>query len=225
MSPRFGAPALHVRGVLLHPARVAELIGPPRPARRSVLLAARRSSPGAVPLRGVRRPHGDRLLQGRGIGTVAGTVLYEIWRLAWRGFDRAGARGASRRSRSSRWSPRTPGKRTLDRFHLLEPALSFLEAGEQAFLAERFGFDGLKWGRISAIFLLVAVGPFAVSALLGFLLVPQTSDLFSSPSRVVSRSSRSCGSARWPRRRPAPSILGVLVRPAARRLLDRTPLE
>ena len=59
----------------------------------------------------------------------------------------------------------------LDRFHLLEPALSFLEPGEQASLAERFGFDGLKWGRISAIFLLIAVGPFAVGALLGFLLV------------------------------------------------------
>ncbi len=31
-------------------------------------------------------------MQGRGIGTVAGTLLYEIWRLARRGFDMARGR-------------------------------------------------------------------------------------------------------------------------------------
>jgi len=35
---------------------------------------------------------GVALMQGRGIGTVAGTILYEIWRLGRRGYDRARGR-------------------------------------------------------------------------------------------------------------------------------------
>ncbi len=35
------------------------------------------------------------LTQGRGIGTLPGTLLYESWRLARRGFDRAAARAVS----------------------------------------------------------------------------------------------------------------------------------
>jgi hypothetical protein len=34
------------------------------------------------------------LFQGRGIGTVAGTVLYEVWRLSKRGLDRSTGRAA-----------------------------------------------------------------------------------------------------------------------------------
>ena len=159
-------------------ARAAELSGPLAPGEASppllppwVLLV------GQYLLLESAMRIGIASLQGRGIGTVAGTVLYEIWRLARRGVDRPGGARCLRRSLSSRWSPRTPGRRSFDRFHLLEPALSFLKPGEQASLAKRFGFDGLRWGRISAIFLLVAVGPFALSALFGFLLIPQPSDL------------------------------------------------
>ena len=113
-----------------------------------------------------------------------------------------------------------PWEEEFDRFHLLEPALSFLEPGEQASLAERFGFDGLRWGRISAIFLLVAVSPFAVSALFGFLLVPQASDLLLLASAGGLSIEQVLRLRKVAAKHPAPSILGVLVRPAARRLLE-----
>jgi hypothetical protein len=163
--------------------------------------------------------------QGRGIGTVAGTVLYEIWRLARRGYDHARGRQVAPEKSFFEVEPADARQGELDRFHLLEPALSFLEPGEQASLAERFGFDALKWGRISAIFLLIAVGPFAVSALFGFLLVPQASDLFLLASAGGLSIEQVLRLHKVAAGRPAPSILGVLVRRAARRLLDRTPLE
>jgi hypothetical protein len=164
-------------------------------------------------------------MQGRGIGTAAGTVLYEIWRLTRRGFDRArGRQGAPEKSFFEVESA-DPWEEEFDRFHLLEPVLSFLQPGEQASLAERFGFDGLKWGRISAIFLLIALGPFAVSALFGFLLVPQASDLLLLASAGGLSIEQILRLRKVAAKKLAPSILGVLVRPAARRLLDRTPPE
>jgi hypothetical protein len=159
-------------------------------------------------------------LQGRGIGTVAGTVLYEIWRLTGRGFDRARGRHVPHEKSVFEVEPADPWEEEFDRFHLLEPALSFLEPGEQASLAERFGFDGLRWGRISAIFLLVAVSPFAVSALFGFLLVPQASDLLLLASAGGLSIEQVLRLRKVAAKHPAPSILGVLVRPAARRLLE-----
>jgi hypothetical protein len=207
-------------------ARVAELIGSLAPGKANpfflppgVLLAGQYLFLESAVRIGIAS------FQGRGIGTVAGTVLYEIWRLACRGLDRARGRRVPPEKSFFEVEPADVRQGELDRFHLLEPALSFLDPGEQAFLAERFGFDSLKWGRISAIFLLIAVGPFAVSALFGFLLVAQASDLLLlavaggfSIEQVLRLRKVAAG-------RPAPSILGVLVRPAARRLLDRTPLE
>jgi hypothetical protein len=165
------------------------------------------------------------LMQGRGIGTAAGTVLYEIWRLTRRGFDRARRRQVPPEKSFLEVEPADAWQGELDRFHLLEPALSFLEPGEQASLAERFGFDGLKWGRISSIFLLIAVGPFAVSAFFGFLLVPQASDLLLLASAGGLSIEQILRLRKVAAKKLAPSILGVLVRPAARRLLLRTPLE
>jgi hypothetical protein len=164
-------------------------------------------------------------MQGRGIGTVAGTVLYEIWRIARRGFDRGRGRHVPPEKSFFQVGTVDPWEEEFDRFHLLEPALSFLEPGAQASLAQRFGFDGLKWGRISAIFLLVAVGPFAVSALLGFLLVPQASDVLLLVLAGGLSVEQVLRLRKVARKKLAPSILGVLVRPLARRLLDRTPLE
>lgn len=162
------------------------------------------------------------LMQGRGIGTLPGTLLYEAWRLARRGFDRAGGRVVSQEKSYFEVEPAEPWEAEYDRFRLLEPFLSFLAPEEQTRLRERFGFDGLRWGRISAIFLLVALGPFALTALIGFLLVPAASDvlLFAVAGGLsieqILRLRKVAGKTL------APSIFGVLVRPAARRLLDRT---
>ncbi len=168
---------------------------------------------------------GIAYLQGRGIGTVAGTVLYEIWRFTRRGIDRARGRHVPREKFLFELEPSDRREEDFDRFHLLEPALSFLDPGEQASLAKRFGFDGLKWGRISAIFLLIAVGPFALSALFGFLLVPQVSDLLFLASAGGLSIEQVLRLRKVAAGKPAPSILGALVRPSARQLLDRTPVE
>lgn len=164
-------------------------------------------------------------LQGRGIGTVAGTLLYEVWRLTRRGVDRAQGRQVDPEKSFFEVEPADPGEEEFDRFHLLEPALSFLEPGEQASLAKRFGFDGLKWGRVSAVFLLIVLGPFATIALLRFLLVPQVSDLLVLAPAWGLSIEQILRLRKVAEKKLAPSILGVLVRPAARRLLDRTPLE
>ncbi len=165
------------------------------------------------------------LMQVRGIGTLPGTLLYETWCLARRGFDRAAGRAVSPEQPSPEVQPGEPWEAGDDRFRLLEPFLSFLAPEEQTRLQERFGFDGLKWGRISAIFLLVALGPFALTALLGFFLVPAVPDvlLFTVAGGVSIE--QILRLRKVARKTLAPSILGVLIRPAARRLLDRTPLE
>ena len=169
---------------------------------------------------------GIAFLQGRGIGTVAGTVLYEVLRLAWRGFDRVRGRDVPhQKSFFEVEAARIPCRRTSTAFTCSSPLSRFWMRDEQAALTDKFGFDGLRWGRISAFFILVAVGPFAVSALLGFLLVPQTSDLFFLAFAAGLSVEQVFDFSRWPAKRPAPSILRVLVRPAARRLLERTPPE
>ncbi len=159
------------------------------------------------------------VLQGRPIGTVVGTLLYEVWRLSGRGLDRSAGRAVP--PEKSVFQVETPEswEEDVDRLHLLEPVLSFLPAGDQDVLAKRFGFDGPKWARISAIFLLVALGPLAATALLGFLLVPEASDLlvlFVAGCLSVEQILRL---RRVARRKPAPSILGLFIRPLARRLL------
>jgi hypothetical protein len=166
---------------------------------------------------------GVAFLQGRGIGNLAGTALYGIWRLARRGLDRARGRAIPPEKSFFDVEPADPSEDERDRFRLLEPVLSFLEPGEQALLAERFGFDGLKWARVSAIFLLIAVGPFALSAFFGFFLVPQASDLLLLASAGGLSIEQVLRLRKAAAKKPAPSILGVLVRPAARRLLDGAP--
>jgi hypothetical protein len=162
--------------------------------------------------------------QGRPIGTFLGTLLYEVWRISRRGLDRSAERAVPPEKSLFQVEPPEPWEEDVDRFHLLEPVLSFLEARDQDVLAKRFGFDGLRWARISAIFLLVALGPFAATALLGFLLVPEVSDLL-----VLLLAGGLCVEQvlrlrRVARKRPAPSVLGLFIRPWARRLLaERTP--
>lgn len=164
------------------------------------------------------------LMQGRGIGTVPGTLLYEGWRLVRRGLDRLAGRVVSPEKFVVKAEPE-PWQEEYDRFHLLEPVLSFLDAADQSLLAKRYGFDGLRWGRNSAIFLLVALGPFAVTALLGFFLVPAISDLLLLAAAGGLSVEQILRLRKVAGKKLAPSILGFLVRPAAGRLLDRTSGE
>lgn len=159
------------------------------------------------------------LLQGRGIGTVLGTFLYELWRLSKRGIDLARGRAVPPERSVFHVAARDDWEEDVDRFHLLEPVLSFLPAKEQDLLEKRFGFDAPRWARISAVFLLVAVGPFAATALMGFLLVPEASDLV-----VLLLGGGLCVEQilrlrRAARRQPAPSVLRLFVGRWTRRLV------
>ncbi len=158
------------------------------------------------------------LLQGRGIGTLVGTLLYE----AWRRLGRARARAAGRPLPEERaaWDVEPDAARdVLDRYHLLEPAAGLLPLDDQVRLAERFGFDGIRWGRTSAIFLLVMFGPLAVTSVLGAIVVFEPADFVRvgvfggvAAEQVVRLRRLAAGHL-------APSVLGVLVRPFARPLL------
>ena len=111
------------------------------------------------------------------------------------------------------------GQDERDRYARLEPVAGLLPVDDQVLLAERYGFDGIRWGRIEAIFLLVMFGPLAATSALGALVVFESSDLWRIPlfgGLVVEQAVRLRKLASG---RLAPSVLGVLVRPAARRLL------
>ena len=157
-------------------------------------------------------------LQGRAIGTVVGTLLYEVWR--YLGRAKARVEGWVVPKEKAVWEVESDGAQdVLDRYHLLEPAAGLLPAADQALLAERFGFDGLRWGRLSAIFLLVMFGPLAVASVLGALVVFQAGDI---PRIAVFGGVALEQVVRLRRLRAgtvAPSVLGVLVRPFARPLL------
>jgi hypothetical protein len=103
---------------------------------------------------------------------------------------------------------------------MLEPFLSLLSPEEQGRLEERFGFDPIRWGKITAALILLVCGANVFTA------------------AVNAAASRAGGAdaawlllgtpltleqiARWRRLRelrPAGSVLGALVRPLARRLL------
>ena len=157
-------------------------------------------------------------LQGRPIGTLAGTLLYEVWRQLGRAKDRAEGRPVP--ADPSVWNVESDAAQdALDRYHVLEPFAGLLPMDDQLRLAERFGFDGLRWGRVGAIFLLVMFGPLALSSVLGAIAAFEAADLPKiaifggvAAEQVVRLNALRAG-------RLAPSALGRLVRPFARPLL------
>lgn len=155
------------------------------------------------------------VLQGRAIGTLIGTLLYEAWRHA-----RAAGRGAPIPKERAVWNVDSDAAQdVLDRYHVLEPFAGLLPSDDQVRLAERFGFDAPRWGRTGAIFLLVMFGPLAVTSVLGAFSVFEPSDIpkvavFGGlvAEQIVRLRKLASG-------RLAPSVLGALVRPFARKLL------
>jgi len=158
------------------------------------------------------------VLQGRPIGTLVGTLLYEAWGHVGRTKVRAAGRPVPREK--AVWEVDSDAARdALDRYHLLEPAAGLLPMDDQVLLAERFGFDGIRWGRTSAIFLLVMFGPLAAASAHGALSVFELSDIpkLAVFGGIVAEQVvrlRKLGAGRL-----APSVLGHLVRPFARPLL------
>jgi hypothetical protein len=155
------------------------------------------------------------ILQGRPIGTLVGTLLYEVWRRA-----KAAAGGAPLPKEKAVWDVESDAAQdVLDRYHVLEPFAGLLPIDDQAHLAERFGFDGIRWGRIGAIFLLVMFGPLAAASVFGALSAFELLDVPKvlvfggiAAEQIVRLRKLATGHL-------APSVLGVLVRPFARPLL------
>ncbi len=149
----------------------------------------------------------------------AGTLLGEIVWLAW---DAASAKATGRpraRERSVFEVASEADQDVLDRYHVLEPALGLLSEADQAVLAGRFDFDGARWGRASAIFLLVMFGPFAVTSVLGAFVVFEPADLLRIAVFGGIAAEQLLRLAKLRRGLRAPSVLGVLVRPFAAPLL------
>ncbi|HEY3351381.1 MAG TPA: hypothetical protein VGM13_16510 [Thermoanaerobaculia bacterium] len=155
------------------------------------------------------------LLQGRAIGTFVGTLAWEAWRRLKAAFG-----GTPLPVERATWEVESDAAQdVLDRYHVVEPFAGLLPAADQARLSERFDFDGLRWGRVGAIFLIVMFGPLALSSVLGAIAAFEASDILKIAvfggvvtEQVIRLRALRAG-------RLAPSVLGVLVRPFARKLL------
>ena len=108
-----------------------------------------------------------------------------------------------------------------DRYRMLEPLLSLLSSAEQRRLEPRFGFDAIRWGRITAWILLAAGGLNAAASLLNLAGGAGAAADFVwilvgglvAAEQIVRLRRLSAGE-------PAGSVFGTLIRPLARPLLD-----
>ena len=116
-----------------------------------------------------------------------------------------------------------PGMAAESRYQTVEPLLALLSAEEQRALQARFAFDPFKWGRVTALGLVLLSGAGIVSSLLA--LGKGTGDLPALSSLIVALALlfEQLARLRTLRTVPAGSVLGFLVRPLARRLFEEEP--
>ena len=156
---------------------------------------------------------GTAFLLGHPVGSVPGTLFYEIARIfgGWPAVTPPAFRGI----------PAAPGKALQDRFRLVEPLLALLTPAEQNRLEISFGMETLRWGRITAILLLIVGGAnLAASVALFAAGAGGLGDfvwLVAGAGLSIEQIARLREIARG---RPAGSVLGALVRPVAGRLLE-----
>jgi hypothetical protein len=231
MEGQFGAPAvamtvasalpLFALGFVSSLFSLAAAFGEGFSVGMSGLENARRSIPHLLPVplavylvveSGIRM--GVAFHQARPIGSLPGTLIYELWRIA---------RGQPRVSLDSfRSLPPSSERALLDRFRMLEPLLALLSPTEQELLERRFGMETLRWGKITAI-LLLAVG--GLNALASLASLAAGLGGFGDALWLLAGAALSAEQIgrlrRLARGQPAGSVLGGLVRPLARNLLTR----
>jgi hypothetical protein len=159
-------------------------------------------------------------IQGEPMGSLVGAVVYEAVRSIR-------SRPSSRAAASPKNLPAEPIERswkTADLYKLMEPLLALLSPSEQLLLQQRFQFDFRRWGRFSAIALLLISGSNFLIAL-GWLAQSRESfwDYFWIAAGFYLVIEQFLRWRRLAGGHPAGSILGVLVRAMARRLLEDSP--
>lgn len=151
---------------------------------------------------------GTAFLQGRPIGSLLGALVYEVARMVgdWPAVTAPAFRGL----------PASPRKALQDRFRMLEPLLALLTPAEQNELELRFGMETLRWGRITAILLLVVGGAnLAASVALLAAGAGGVADLVWLVAGACLSVEQIARLREIARGRPAGSVLGALVRPLA----------
>ena len=156
---------------------------------------------------------GAAFLQTRPIGSVPGTLLYAIYS--------AFGGGAGVATLSTTGSPATPEQALADRFRMIEPLLALLPPEEQEVFEQRFGMDVLRWGKVTAVLLLIIGGTNIFTSLVllagggaGF------GDVLWLLAGIGISLEQIGRLRRISKGQPAGSFLAALVRPLARRLLQ-----
>ena len=160
------------------------------------------------------------ITQGRPVGSLAGELLVASFRAARRGV--AGAPDGDGEAERPFWHVDAPDEGTEERdaYRMREPLLALLSAEDQQRAADAFGFDPVRWGRISAVFLLGALGPMFLASALALLVLPEPSDLLLFLFLGFLVAEQVGRLRRVARREPAPSVLRFVARPFCSRLLQ-----
>lgn len=96
---------------------------------------------------------GSVIAAGEPMGSLPVVTAYQAWR------EHRARKGKGKSAAASAAStPPQEERDAFDRFRMLEPFLALLDSNEQALLAERFLFEPIRWGRITAWALLIVGG-------------------------------------------------------------------
>jgi hypothetical protein len=154
------------------------------------------------------------LIQGAPMGSLAGALLYDAW-----GYLRA--RPAHVGPSAPAITATGPDRRLDDRYTMLEPLLALLSPDEQERLERHFAFDPLRWGRRTSTFILFVAGANVLISVAAF---RSGTDVFLDFAALVIGclfiAEQVGRRKRIAQGHPAGSVLGALVRPLARPLIE-----
>jgi hypothetical protein len=156
---------------------------------------------------------GLAFLRKEPVGSLPGALVYAIVNAF------AGKRSVS--APPFRGLPASPEQALRDRYRMLEALLGLLTPAEQERLERRFGFEPLRWGRLTAIVLLVVGGSNVLASLIAFAAgAGGLGDLLWLLAGAALSAEQIGRLRRIAQDKPAGSALGALVRPMAASLLE-----
>jgi hypothetical protein len=118
-----------------------------------------------------------------------------------------------------------PGEELYDLFKMREPLIGLLSEADQRLAAEGYGFDFVRWGRVTALFLLGGFGPMALATAAALLVAPSDRDVLLLLLSLPIAAEQIPRLSRLGHGQPAPSLLRVVVRPLCAKLLERARPE